>query len=365
MKSKSVFLYGYYGFDNFGDELLLRSICEYIFKVQPNLKINVRSFGKISIADSRLESTCVDKVLSSSNNWITKSILYINSILRWATRSDELWIGGGGLFLDKGRFNIHLLFLYILCLYFSKIKRAPIYIFGVSLDPLSTFSSLWLCRNILKLANFVGVRDPLSTNYANKISKREIAETEDLIFASDFINSPLPRSEKTHVGLSFVDYYGGYKIKTGEDMKFDNSLKDYISSFPKETRFKYFIFQSQLGLNDQKYLKKIEGWGYNIEPVYCTDWKEFLDHLSRCFKIVSMRFHLALIAIRYKIPTLIIDHELKLKALAKMYNASSITLESFIKNGLRENNLDESSIHFELERSKKFSEDNFLWIHKE
>ena len=255
MRHKNVFLYGYYGFDNFGDELLLRAISERIFRSNQNIKFFVRSLNEVTVVSEKIQSTCVDTILLKKKNWLLKAGIYIKELLYWCRKSDELWIGGGGLFLDKGRVNIHLIFLFLICLYINKVKRCPIHILGVSFDYLTSPISIWITKNILTLATSVSIRDPLSCAYANQISGLTTTLSEDLIFVSDYIKNELPPTkENGYVGLSFVDYFGAYKFKNALSEKFDQSLKKYILSFPLETKFKYFVFQSTIGLNDKKYL---------------------------------------------------------------------------------------------------------------
>src|ERR1700737_4651487 len=81
-----VFISGYYGFGNTGDEAILASIIEHLRAVQPDVAIHVASGNPAQTEKQH----CIDAIFG-------KNLIAVLEGIRF---SDLVIIGGGGLFHD-------------------------------------------------------------------------------------------------------------------------------------------------------------------------------------------------------------------------------------------------------------------------
>src|ERR1035441_1204249 len=161
------FLHGYYGFGNFGDDLLLQGLIEGIRKRDADAYFNVHNLNPVEtyVGDSRVVFT---------------------ALARWINRSDVLVIGGGTLFIDKGRINVSLAFLY-LAVWWARMRRKRVVVVGVGVDDLTHPVCRWLTRQIMTSAEFVAVRESMSLPYVSHRSKENTRLSADLALELDFV----------------------------------------------------------------------------------------------------------------------------------------------------------------------------------
>src|ERR1700692_3908908 len=100
-------LYGYYGQGNFGDDMLLQAMIEGIHRRDPDAFFAVHSSAAVAryADDPRVQFTALSRHLDQVRRRPWRLMVYLAGFARWIARSDVLVIGGGTLFIDKGRFN--------------------------------------------------------------------------------------------------------------------------------------------------------------------------------------------------------------------------------------------------------------------
>lgn len=87
MKRK-IFLYGYYGFNNFGDDLILRSLVENIMSYGKT-EFLVRSLNKGPYLGENVVYTKVDKIIANSKvNRAYRLVKYLKKILLYIKKTD-------------------------------------------------------------------------------------------------------------------------------------------------------------------------------------------------------------------------------------------------------------------------------------
>ncbi len=137
-----VLLVGYYGYENFGDELMLKSIQDFLDKVQIEYVI-----------------TMPHKV---SENTISRFNPF--EVIPAIVKSDAVVVGGGGILQDITSTRS---FLY----YYSFLEAAllfnkPIILFANSIGPVKKKFNRFLLRALLNHKNvFVFGRDPVTVRY--------------------------------------------------------------------------------------------------------------------------------------------------------------------------------------------------------
>lgn len=167
-KSKTIvkiMISGYYGFNNFGDEAILKSMVRAFKEKIPQIKILVLS----------------QNPLKTSQTYQVKAInrLHLISILN-CLRDTNLFIsGGGGLLQDSTGKGWSILY-YLGLILGAKIIRVPVMIYAQGIGPVSQQINKKLMRWILNKVDLITVRDNFS---------KELLENLGVIKPSIYVNS--------------------------------------------------------------------------------------------------------------------------------------------------------------------------------
>lgn len=167
-KSKTIvkiMISGYYGFNNFGDEAILKSMVRAFKEKIPQIKILVLS----------------QNPLKTSQTYQVKAInrLHLISILN-CLRDTNLFIsGGGGLLQDSTGKGWSILY-YLGLILGAKIIRVPVMIYAQGIGPISQQINKKLMRWILNKVDLITVRDNFS---------KELLENLGVVKPSIYVNS--------------------------------------------------------------------------------------------------------------------------------------------------------------------------------
>ncbi len=275
---KNILLFGYYGEGNFGDELILENLKNYLSK-----RFNLG-------------------ILTSNKNYYKDLISFHKfnpfEILKGLNWADIVIGGGGGIFQDKTSFRSFL--YYILILWISFLKRKKIYLIGQSFSPFRYFISRFLIKFSLLLCEEIYLRDNFSLNFLNSIGipKEKLSIIPDIAFLTELVR---PKIERGYVGVNFRSWKG---INI-------NSLEDILENLKKNEKVIFFSFQdsSDLRLFNNLSQKAKNG----IEIVSCYD-KNFIEKFCSCKYFVGMRLHSLILASILGIPFLGLSYDEKIEA---------------------------------------------------
>lgn len=363
------FVYGYYGFGNIGDDLLLHSLIAGIRRSDSTARFWVRSYNSVPgfEADDHVVFLKTDQVLMSGGCKITRFIGYLFGLIRHLNRVDCLVIGGGGLFLDKGRLNVSLCVLFTLMLW-AKLRKLRVVLVGVGVDIMVHPLSLLVTRWVFALADFIAVRDAFTLSYVPPRSKGKTTLAADLILSSMTPARALKRQrDRPRLVFSFIDYY-----RTSDFVPSSHeAYREMILRFLEANRSTYDLFgialQSGLGQRDD-WLKNLVASKYPEIGWMKTSACQNPDVLSdNADIIVSTRYHLALLGVMAGLPVVVIDHELKMTSLATEFQLPCLPLAEFISGefiDLEEarRSFDGDFIRCRLERLRVRAQHNFSWL---
>jgi len=353
------FLYGYFGFNNFGDDLLLKTMIAEIEKKDSNSKFYIKNFDDISDFKDRknIILTNIEKILQSRKNVFYKVLMYIKSSCYYIDETNVFIIGPGGLFLDKGKLNKSILLLFLMVFY-AKIKHKKIIILGVSFDIIANPINLYIIKKIFQKADFISLRDGISFSYAKYLtSYSKIKQTKDLIFLLDIKKNNPVITDK--VGICLIDYYGEYEKDIDKQQLFYQKMYDEISNI-KDKEFIYISLQESEGLNDDIGYNFLVNKGLRLE--YFVLNQDNIESLSSFDSFITMRYHLAIFGLLYNKKVFIIDHEIKMSSLKLEFDVGYITIDDLIKEVNIFNTFFENEYKNNITALKKKSEDNFQWL---
>lgn len=362
------FIYGYYGFGNFGDDLLLEVLITEIRARDPDAAFVIRARTVVpkfehdpKIRFLLLESILVDQARSR----FSRLRAYRAAMLDEVGRCDVFVIGGGTLFIDKGRLNWSLFFLHQAARAARRAGRKVVVI-GVAIDILAHPVSLWLTRQIFSLADFSAVRDTLSLAYFQDWGTPPRLSA-DLAWLQPLSVGGGAPERRPVIGLNFIDYFRSSTQSLEGHEAYRSALLRLVERYRDRYDFLLIALQKGIGQRDDWFAEEYSALIPGGRVAYVNDAVSLRYALEEVDVIVTTRFHLALLAARAGIPTCVIDHELKLTSLAQDLALPSIPLSEFLRVDSEDpierlKAWDAARTHVAAERIAERATVNFQWM---
>ncbi|MGB9855712.1 MAG: polysaccharide pyruvyl transferase family protein [Caldisericum exile] len=368
------YVYGYYGFGNYGDQLILETIISTIAQKDCNAEFFIRSFdqSKKSLTTNNITYLTFEKFLMNPTKRLFNFFKYVRRHLKFLKKCDYLIIGGGTLFIDKGKFSIIFVLLLIFVLY-CKFFNKKVIIMGIGIDLISNPINLILMKHIFKFSDFISVREIFAYDYLLnfRLDSNKIILSSDLIFANNKIlemanQSLLPNcfvNTKPSIGINIIDYFGTSNCNDVLRLKFKESIHKLIDDNKANYNFFYISLQEDIGNNDNFMYDELSN---KIEYIHLTD--ETLPQIFNTIDyVITMRYHLALLSFLFRKKCLIINHELKFSDLSLELSIPSIYIHHFMYEDSAKIisyliNSSQCFDNFKLSKLKYKSLKNFLWL---
>lgn len=297
--TKKICISGYYGFDNFGDELILKVLIE-----------NIKSFSfptKTTVFSSNPIKTSKELGVNSVKSFD------IYKIIKTIIKSDCLISGGGSLLQDTTSAKSLIYYLFILG--FAQLLKKKTIIFAQGIGPINNKFLAKLTALILKKANYITVRDDnslkLLENWNIKANK-----CDDPVWNIQFEK----KEQKNRIGVQLRNC----KIITDE---FISKLAININKYYSNKEIYILSLQNSYDLNicnKLKYeLEKINK-NLNIRIIENSTNETIIKEITQLEEIIAMRYHACLIAIKAGIKLLPINYDIKVENLGKEFNLIEI-----------------------------------------
>jgi polysaccharide pyruvyl transferase WcaK-like protein len=188
---RAVFLYGYYGAGNLGDDLLLTVLVNELRSIVPQAKFLVRDHGDTSLLatlDPNVTFTGIEAIIANqSRARPLRLFAYLRAYARAFRQCSWLIFGGGTLFHARGSLTSLLLQLAICVL--ARIHGLRIAALAVGVAELRSPAARWLLRRIIGMSDLFLVRDEAALRQCVG-TKAQL--TADLVFAWSQV-ATLPR----------------------------------------------------------------------------------------------------------------------------------------------------------------------------
>lgn len=181
---KQVTIIGYHGANNFGDDMMLKSIIAIL--EEANVRINIVGFGEISWIDPGIK---VGKLLGRKFKKENRALFH-----EFSRDSDLVIWGGGTCFTDEegdGFFDFMIR---------AKLRGKKIGYYSVGIGALNRLSRRLKTRALINLSSYVGLRDDTSFKQASRyalFNKKKVERMEDA--ANESIASLIADNEGHHL----------------------------------------------------------------------------------------------------------------------------------------------------------------------
>ena len=292
-KEKKIFLVGYFGYGNAGDELLREVYTDKVSKKLDDYKISVLIGNKPPEKNDH-------KV-----NWVLRRDF--TAVIEELIKSEALVIPGGGIFQSVTSYRS--LMYYLLIVRLARCFKTRVVLPAQGLGPWRNNSllALWLHKKLaheLKKADYVTVRDSNSVEKYKEITSLEayVESTTDMAFLSDTYEK-----KKLKGKIEFMRIYAVVRSSIAGASKIASEL---IKLSKDSENIELIPVAFQLG--EDSYVWRRVGWKGEIKTV---------DSFDKAFEgadlVVSMRLHGCIIATNQGIPWIGIAYDPKVSSFAK------------------------------------------------
>lgn len=371
---KKYFLWGYYGYGNLGDDLMLKNIIRRIVNKDPQAIIYVRCLNAPG------EPRCIPVQIEKGRYSFLRPAIYLMKLIHILPKIDIMVIGGGTLFLDKGKHNFSMLLL-VMVVFLAKLMRKEIYVTGAGIDILTYPLNLVYLRCILRNSGIAAFRDDYSYTMAKQLyPSGEIVKSSDIIFDASFVDSLTQENlcDSKHIVLSLTDYLNTWHESASQlffeqSCSLTNMLLDHYS--PRHTIL-LCAFQKTIGDRDYELLEAIRGfiiqknpsWSENLKLELLQTEEQIRSIFSSALFTLGMRYHALVLSALFKKTFIGIDIEMKIKEICLEFNMPCVSIHDFLEKNINIEiiqSLASSSISKEvLNKHIELSELNYEWLEK-
>lgn len=171
---KKILLSGYFGFDNSGDDAILKAMVEDFKKLNRDIEIRV-----LSKNPPKTQKTY--EVLASDR------FNFFNVL--GEIKNTDLFISGGGSLLQDITSTRSLLY-YLFLIFTAKFFDKKVYVYANGIGPIDRAFNRFLTKKALEGAGFITLRDQNSYNFVKKLGlkNKNIKVTADPVFTLESIS---------------------------------------------------------------------------------------------------------------------------------------------------------------------------------
>jgi polysaccharide pyruvyl transferase CsaB len=322
-KSKTIakiMISGYYGFNNTGDEAILKSMVRAFKEKIPQVKITVLSRNP----------------LQTSQTYKVKAInrLRLIKVIR-CLRNVNLFIsGGGGLLQDSTGKGWSILY-YLGLILIAKIVKVPVMIYAQGIGPINKKINKLLIKWILNKVKLITVRDNHSKKLLNNlgVSVPSIYVNSDPVFllkkkninhiidSHPYIKKLFNADDRPLIGVSVREY----KSNGSDSKRIFAQAADYlIENYQAKIIFLPFQFDEDVH-NSEEILSLMKNQAdvlkTKLEP------EELLSVLSRLSLVIGVRLHSIIFSSMANIPFVAFNYDPKVKYFVEDLGLSELLLE--------------------------------------
>lgn len=351
---KKIVLTGYYGHNNFGDDMMLDIIID---KLKDKCEINVITNSKESIKASINKN--INFFETFKGNKLRNLCLYLS--IFW--RKDYFVWGGGTCFSDEDGVISPLILI------LAKILGLKIYFIGIGVNPIKKTKNILKMKLNSLLIDKVYLRDNESMKNMNVFLKKEkLSISEDIVF---LFNNECKKMDSEILTISLRDLKN--YINNQELTNFMIVVSDYIKELVDGKKYSKIIilnldnnidtennFRLYKVLREKNYLNnQIE-----IEFVDIKNYNEKISYILKSKVFICLRLHGIFISKLAGIPTFGISYSPKVGSFMKRIGSnSSVNLYDVISNPLIlkriEENVFKENETINITEFKKNAEKNF------
>lgn len=327
--NKKILISGYYGFDNSGDDAILKAIVKDIKENNRNVKITA----------------------FSNNPTFTKKIYDIDAVNRFgikgvikAIRDCDLFISGGGSLLQDITSTRSLLY-YITLMKLAKLFNKPVMVYANGIGPINRKMNRFLTRRILSKVDLITLRDEDSGIFLKELEVKNdnIHVTADPVFTLE------PTKEETILGILKKEGIPEDKPLVGVSVRNWGNAGNLIDTLAKAIDYiidEYDVnvvlipmhYPEDLGISNSILDKVTEEGSYILKNKYSVE--DIMGTIKKLEIIIAMRLHSLIYAATQKVPMVGIIYDPKIEGFLKSIDMGHMCQVENIEYGQLIENID-------------------------
>lgn len=300
-RNKRILISGYYGFNNSGDDAILKAI----------------------VKDLKNADSSIDIMALSNDPQLTEKVYEIKAVNRFkitevikAIKNCDLFISGGGSLLQDITSTRSILY-YLSLMKIALIFKKPIMVYANGIGPINRKLNRDFTRKILNRVDYITLRDENSKLFLEKlgVTNKNIAVTADPVFTLDgsshieidkILKSEGIPLDKPLVGISIRNW-------AREDILIDSlskAIKYILNKYEVNVVLIPMHYPEDLPISEML-LKKVNAKGcYLISNKYGVE--DIIGIIKRLKFIVAMRLHSLIYAAVESVPMIGIVYDPKI-----------------------------------------------------
>jgi polysaccharide pyruvyl transferase CsaB len=322
--AQRVFIAGYYGFGNAGDEAILATMVQHLRELRPGLSITATSNTPAETAAAH----GIDSILWTDVSAMLEAIRSAHLVL----------VGGGGIFHDYWGFNPNALLtddhwgisFYTGPVLLGAILNKPVMLYAVGVGPLLSEHGRRYTRIACEVAQRVTVRDEGSLRLLADLGvpddKAEL--TADPVFAFEVPDPERPA--KPRVGVALRNWNLGIDPAFWE-AEVARAFDQFLDAYDVELRFLPFQKLATELEDDAAIARRVQGRMRQqartslFEEVATPEL--LASEIAACELVVGMRLHAAILAAAARVPCLSLSYDPKVEQAMDRLSLGSYTVD--------------------------------------
>lgn len=330
MKQKKVLIWGYYGANNFGDDLIFNSVFELLNSNRENTSIFYTVKEKENAYN--LDATPIKFFGRNHSNKALNFLINLKILFGTVLKMDAIIIGGGTQYFEiDSRKPVSILLKYLSCC-LIKLKGGKFINAGVGIGEIKSGLGKFCLKRIFQKANYSFVRD-----HQSKETLLQLGVSDKNIIVGKDLSYYLPESKKEEnhsdnkikVGLNFFDYYDYLEKNPENRASYIEAIKTFIAYLQNLDKIEvyYFALQNETGGKDLEFMNEIRPASSNEILFYKDDFNGFVNQLGRMDFCIGLRYHFAVVAIQNCIPTIGINYQPKVERELKDFGLEDYVIQ--------------------------------------
>ena len=321
-------IWGYYGAENFGDDLIFNSLFHLINEDKNNYQLFYTVKDKKAAYD--LDAEPVEFFTKRKSNKALNFLSNIKHVFATVKKMDAIIIGGGTQYFEiKERKPISIFLKYIVCKRIQ-YKGGKFINAGVGIGEIKTKLGKYCLKQLFKKADYSFVRDEKSKQVLEGLGVE--ASKVDLGMDLSYYHQEPPKlaelsKNKIQIGLNFFDFYTYIKKDSKKRSELIKSIKAFIKV--SKTQFNadihLFALQKVSGGRDYEFMKELN---LNCDlHFYNENQPKFMSLMTSMDFNIGLRYHFAVVSLQYGIPTIGINYQPKVRRELTNFGLEDYVLE--------------------------------------
>lgn len=290
---------GYYGYNNTGDELILKAVLSELKSI--NNKLNF-----VVLSANPKETELLHEV---------KSVYRFNPIrvIKEIRKSEILISGGGGLFQDVTSKRSIIYYLAIILI--AKIFSKKVIIYSQGIGPINSRLNILFTKFVLKKVDFITVRDKESKYLLNSFGIDNVVVKSDPVLNLDLSEFKKTQYEERKVGIV---------VRNIKNNRYKEIIANVADRIIREKKLKVIFIPFQVE-SDLKIAEEIRNMMKEDSTILNINkdkyWlKEIVSQISSLRLLIGMRLHSIILANKFDIPYVAISYDPKIANFLKSIN---------------------------------------------